>query len=216
LRLAFGNYARPKIALIDTGYDPKSFQENSRARRLGINHWKDFFDGKACPLDEDGHGTSMLDLLMKVAPFADICVARIARSNQDLGGPDIRTSQQRLAQVGQSPVSELLNLVKLMKSSKAIKWATEVHQANIVSLSLGWEYEQITEKRWVANAISRALDVRDQKLLLFASASNYGGGTRELFPARLTTLARIKVSIRLCQRALAPLCMELWVLGCPL
>ena len=33
---------------------------------------------------------------------------------------------------------------------------------------------------------------------------------------QLTTLARIKVSIRLCQRALAVLCMELWVLGCPL
>lgn len=126
----------------------------------------------------------MLDLLMKVAPFADICVARIARSNQDLGGPDIRASQQRLAQVSQPRVAELLNLVKLTKSSKAIKWATEVHQADIVSLSLGWEYEQTTEKRWVANAISRALDVRDQKLLLFASASNYGGGTRELFPAR--------------------------------
>lgn len=49
----------------------------------------------------------MLDLLMKVAPFADICVARIARSNQDLGGPDIRASQQRLAQVSQSRVEIL-------------------------------------------------------------------------------------------------------------
>jgi hypothetical protein len=45
-------------------------------------------------------------------------------------------------------------------------------KADIVSLSLGWEHEQTTEKRWVANAISRALDFRDQKLLFFASASN--------------------------------------------
>jgi subtilisin family serine protease len=184
LRSAFGNYARPKIALIDTGYDPKSFQENSRARRLGTDHWKDFLNGSPCPLDEDGHGTSMLDILMKVAPFADICIARIAQSNQDLAGPDIRTSQQRLAQVSESPVPESLDYFRLTKLPKAIRWATEVHQAEIISLSLGWEHEQTTEKRWVANAISRALDVRDQKLLFFASASNYGGGTRELFPAR--------------------------------
>ena len=126
----------------------------------------------------------MLDLLLKVAPFADICVARIAQFNQDLGGPDIGTSQQRLAQVSTFPDSGSLDLIKLNVSSKAIKWATEVQQADIVSLSLGWEHEQTTEKRWVANAISRALDFRDQKLLFFASASNYGGGTRELFPAR--------------------------------
>ena len=41
----------------------------------------------------------MLDLLMNVAPFADICVARIARSNRDLGGRDLGTSQKRLAEV---------------------------------------------------------------------------------------------------------------------
>lgn len=41
----------------------------------------------------------MLDLLMNVAPFADICVARIAKSNRDLGGWDLETSQKRLAEV---------------------------------------------------------------------------------------------------------------------
>ncbi|KAF3001372.1 hypothetical protein E8E13_006595 [Curvularia kusanoi] len=155
---------RPKIALIDTGYDPESFKENSRANRLGEGHWKDFFDKSMFPIDEDGHGTSMLDLLMKVAPFADICVARIAHSNKDLGGQSVGVSQQRLAE--------------------AIEWATDIQKADIVSLSFGWEYEQSTEKRWVANAISKALNTRNQKVLFFASASNFGGGNRELFPAR--------------------------------
>lgn len=42
----------------------------------------------------------MLDLLMKVAPFTDVCVARIARFAHDLEGQNVHASQQRLAEVG--------------------------------------------------------------------------------------------------------------------
>lgn len=84
--------------------------------------------------------------------------------------------------------------LRLTRPSKAISWATEVQQADVVSLSLGWEYEQTTEKRWVSNAISRAMDTQNQKLLFFASASNFGGGTRELFPARHSGVFSIRAT----------------------
>ena len=53
-----------------------------------------------------------------------------------------------------------------------------------MSLSLGWEQEQLVDKdRAISNAISRALFKRNQNLLIFAAASNLGGSTYELFPA---------------------------------
>jgi hypothetical protein len=105
-----GHRARPKIALIDTGYDPKAsfLRRRSCSNRLNPQydmkhiryHWRDFCDEKSpSPLDVDGHGTSMLSLLMKLAPFAEICVARIARSDSDLMGQNASISQERLADV---------------------------------------------------------------------------------------------------------------------
>jgi hypothetical protein len=58
-------------------------------------------------------------------------------------------------------------------------------KADIISLSLGWENETLVDDRSVvSNAISSALEMRDQKVLFFAAASNHGGGSRELFPAK--------------------------------
>jgi hypothetical protein len=106
---------RPKIALIDTGYDPRAgFLKRSQACRNRLlpehdcmdqqYHWKDFCDKNAAkPLDEDGHGTAMLSLLMELAPFADICVARIACKDSELRD-DQSKSQKRLAEVSWKPL----------------------------------------------------------------------------------------------------------------
>jgi hypothetical protein len=80
---------RPKIALIDTGFDPESKfltpkqKKRLRDSRQGYN-WRDFWNADSMPIDKHGHGTSMLSLLLDVAPFADVCVARIAAKNEDL------------------------------------------------------------------------------------------------------------------------------------
>ncbi|KAJ4990181.1 putative subtilisin [Stagonosporopsis vannaccii] len=173
---------RPKIAVIDTGYDPTaSFLRNPQKNRLSPNyvpghvkyHWKDFWGKSPGPLDTDGHGTSMLSLLMRIAPFADICVARIAGTDKDIQLANSAMSQQRLAD--------------------AIGWAVEVHEADIISLSLGWEHEYTFEDKYVVrDAISRAISARGQKILFFASASNFGGAGHELFPARVSQVFSIR------------------------
>ena len=58
------------------------------------------------------------------------------------------------------------------------------HNVDIISMSLGWDKEVMVDgKRVVSNAISESLGFRDQKILFFAAASNFGGGTSEMFPA---------------------------------
>lgn len=68
---------------------------------------------------------------------------------------------------------------------KAIRWAVDIHEVDIISMSLGWETEHRFEGKYVVrDAISYARTARGQNVLFFAAASNYGGGRHELFPAR--------------------------------
>lgn len=46
--------------------------------------WKDFSGSSITPIDNDGHGTAMLSIIYRLAPFADLCVARIAENDNDL------------------------------------------------------------------------------------------------------------------------------------
>ncbi|KAF2496437.1 subtilisin-like protein [Lophium mytilinum] len=172
---------RPKIAIIDTGFDGGSrFADRKLKQRLnmlsasetGNYNWKDYWKSETVPQDNEGHGTAMLSIIHRIAPFADICVARIAGKDADLK-EDPKTTSNNLA--------------------KAILWAVEEQDADIVSLSLGWEQEQrVDENRVISNAISKALSHRNQNLLIFAAASNLGGSKRELFPAKHPTVFSIR------------------------
>ena len=76
---------RIRVAVIDTGCDVESeFFHGKRGRRLPRNFWTDFVDESVTPIDEDGHGTAMVSLVMNIAPQADVYVARVARRPQDL------------------------------------------------------------------------------------------------------------------------------------
>ncbi len=91
-----------RIAILDTGYDDEAifFQVNARRRRL--KGWKDFAANSETPVDENGHGTHTLALLMKVAPLADIHVARIAKDRDGL-----REAGDSIAEVSFLYVSKL-------------------------------------------------------------------------------------------------------------
>ena len=69
-------------------------------------------------------------------------------------------------------------------SLKAIKWAAEDNDVDIISMSLGFDREMPVGGRLViSNAISDALRARDQRILFFAAAANEGGNQPEMFPA---------------------------------
>lgn len=87
--------SRVRIAILDTGYDAKTqfFQRPSRKKR--IVQWKDLVGGQDEHVDCDGHGTHVLSLAMKVAPGAEICVARVANSAEDLTHSESRIADVR-------------------------------------------------------------------------------------------------------------------------
>ena len=76
--------ARVRIAVLDTGCDDNApfFLHPDNGPRL--KEWKDWVDGSDQWQDCHGHGTHLVSLIMKTAPEAHICVARIAKSPDTL------------------------------------------------------------------------------------------------------------------------------------
>jgi hypothetical protein len=73
-----------KIAILDTGCDigtPFFFSPTNTHRLKG---WKDFAQYSPEWEDHDGHGTYLTSLIMKIAPEAEIYVARITLSPEEL------------------------------------------------------------------------------------------------------------------------------------
>ena len=86
-------FTRIRIAVFDTGYDPGSKFFDDDAKRARIRGWKDFAGDQEHALDEDGHGTDVVSLVTRVAPMADIYVARISRGREvETGGDKVISS----------------------------------------------------------------------------------------------------------------------------
>lgn len=83
-----------RIAVLDTGIDGDSVFFSSPVRRARIREWKDWVDNSDMPVDLNGHGSHTVSLVMKVAPRADIYVARIAKDTSTL-----RNSTEFIAEV---------------------------------------------------------------------------------------------------------------------
>ncbi|KAJ9152004.1 thermostable alkaline protease precursor protein [Pleurostoma richardsiae] len=117
------------------------------------------------PQDTDGHGTYMVSLIMRVAPHADVYVARVAKDSKSLldAGPNV---------------------------AKAIEWAHSEWDVDIISMSFGFEEAKLPIKK----AIHRVLNERDDGVLLFAAASNSGANAREMFPARHESVISIRAT----------------------
>ncbi|KAI9869217.1 MAG: hypothetical protein M1813_000005 [Trichoglossum hirsutum] len=161
---------RVRIAVLDTGYDSKSpfFYSASRHKRLIM--WRDFAEGIREPVDRDGHGTYVLSLAMKIAPAADICVARVATNSSDLGKASHNISE-------------------------AIEWAAETAEADVISMSFGFSEEpEVDDENVISNAIAQALAKRNQRILFFAAAANDGGNQIEMFPARHPSVFSIRAT----------------------
>ncbi|PFH61507.1 hypothetical protein XA68_17164 [Ophiocordyceps unilateralis] len=147
--------SRIRIAILDTGYDADATFCQPPARRNRLIKWKDFVDDATLPVDDQGHGTAMLSLAMRVAPAADFCVARVAKNYEELGN-----------------ASDLV--------TEAIEWAQSECEADIISMSFGYTDDQQS----ISNAIHHAVSARNDSILFFAAAANTGANERELFPAR--------------------------------
>lgn len=124
-----------RIAILDSGLDPKNpfIIEDQHLVRPQIKEARSFVHGTEPHeiLDEIGHGTHALGLLLKVAPYAEIYVARIARE-------------------------ETLDANTYGDIAKAIDHAVREWKVDIITMSFGIrEYDER-----MSTAISNALNQR--------------------------------------------------------
>ncbi|KAK2053264.1 hypothetical protein LY76DRAFT_597957 [Colletotrichum caudatum] len=152
----------PRVAILDTGYDGDSIFFNLPGRRRKVK-WRDFIESSRVPVDVAGHGTHTTATAMKVAPFASIYVARIAK---DIGS--LEHASQSIAD--------------------AIDWAANEAKADIISMSFGFHHNVPV----IVDAIRKAIHDRHGRLIFFAVASNSGGNSREMFPARLPDVFSVR------------------------
>ena len=68
--------SRVRVAILDTGIDPTVDGIKLPFNR-GHVHYKNFASGHDFAQDTHGHGTAVTSLLLKVAPNADVYVARV-------------------------------------------------------------------------------------------------------------------------------------------
>lgn len=151
-----------RVAILDTGISlSDGFYDSYRDR---IKSFKSWLNPNGIVEDEDvdrendsdGHGTHAAALLLKIAPHADIYIARVFR--------DRRETKSTAAEIHQ-------------RIAAAIRHATEVWEVDIITMSFGFD-ESVRK-------IEEAIDFAEgKKIVMFAAASNTGGNGNIAWPAR--------------------------------
>ncbi|KAK8116357.1 hypothetical protein PG984_012859 [Apiospora sp. TS-2023a] len=148
-----------RIAIIDTGIDDEcddiiaGCRESSRIKRCcgfvnGVDAKPDYDDYK----DINGHGTHVARFMLNYAPAAQLYIAKI--SNEATIQP-----------------------LDLHRITRAIKWAHEEMQVNIISISFGLNIDQHKD---IDRAIWAAFK---DNITIFAAASNSGGNKPRAYPS---------------------------------
>ncbi|KAH6976792.1 peptidase S8/S53 domain-containing protein [Ilyonectria destructans] len=147
---------RIKVAIIDSGVD-RAHPKLKKFFDKGQITTRSFIEGEPATSDVCGHGTHMVDLVLRVAPSAQIFMAKALLSGQST---EMDRNQHLIAE--------------------AIRYATHTEHADIISMSWGYQKEISV----ITNAIR---DAFHHGKILLASASNTGSLSKEsvAFPANL-------------------------------
>ncbi|KAJ4209539.1 hypothetical protein NW759_013395 [Fusarium solani] len=145
-----------KVAIIDSGMDA---DDNwIRAAKTRIRDKRNWTGGQVdnCA-DECGHGTHITRLILKIAPAAEIYIAKVSKRR--------KLDPEVPGQVAQ-----------------AIEWAAGVWKVDIISLSMAMDGENLTIRKALDKVLNPPHDW-PKKVVVMAAASNWGGNRRIGFPA---------------------------------
>ncbi|KAF4616180.1 hypothetical protein G7Y89_g15227 [Cudoniella acicularis] len=145
-----------RIAILDSGIDLPGTTKLAFKDRL---QWKDFTTPESkVAVDLCGHGTHAAGLLLKVAINAMIYVGRITRDGKDFNPSQI---------------------------SEAIRYAHEIWQVDIITMSYGRKERDPKIARAIENATSHSNSSPERgPAIIFAAASNDGNRHQIKWPAR--------------------------------
>ncbi|KAE8454421.1 hypothetical protein EG329_000043 [Mollisiaceae sp. DMI_Dod_QoI] len=174
---SFENFVRPlfsqecededtrkiKVAVLDTGIDanhPFMSVVSHGQKRLKYCQYKDFTKDtldKQGPIDACGHGTHIAGIILEMAPYVELYIARVFES-------------------------QVLGAEEALSVAKAIKWATDEWHVDIISMSFGFEAQQ-EDLVEVVKSIEAAYD---KNIVMLAAVSNDGNRPLDpiAFPAR--------------------------------
>ncbi|KAF2648653.1 subtilisin-like protein [Lophiostoma macrostomum CBS 122681] len=146
-----------KIAILDTGIDPnhpfvqKRWKPTSRNYRDFVNEAS---QSSKPPYDNHGHGTHCAGIILQFAPSAKLYIARVV---------DSRSAVKKDRELNE----KVLN---------ALKWAVDVCQANVVSMSFGLTLQDDSITRIIEQGSSR-------RITFLTAAANWGNRQSIPFPA---------------------------------
>ncbi|RYP17188.1 hypothetical protein DL767_010063 [Monosporascus sp. MG133] len=142
-----------KIAVLDTGINMDL--PNIRSKRGRIKCWPKI---SACR-DEDGHGTHVAYLLLRLAPHARLLVSKVSKS------------------------SLLIDADIQMIADAITHYSSGEDKADIINLSFGFP-AQTVKHSLIRDALVKA---RQNHVLIFAAAGNSGGNETVSWPASMTS-----------------------------
>ena len=171
-----------KIAVLDTGVDAMNFTIRKAMKAGRIKDVKSFTPDNETS-DKHGHGTHVAGLVLKVAPDADIYIARVFTSNVEKSTADLNQPQQ-VAQVRAMQIN-MLFLARFptllwfgtnVKFPQAINFAVNEWAVDIITMSFGFPKRVAEVDEAIVNAYSK-------KTVLFAAAANHGANKGIAYPA---------------------------------
>ncbi|KAI9652610.1 MAG: hypothetical protein M1821_008357 [Bathelium mastoideum] len=179
-----------KIAILDTGIDlcHEDFQnmraikfhekrpvpargETSQIKRIPMKYRKNFCGGDENNVqDLDGHGTQVASIVLRLAPRAELCIARICDGDVNRGLSENEKQAVDVDSYIRYPRAEIV--------VKAIHWAIE-QKVNIINMSFGFDNVNLK----VDEALRLA---QTQGILIFAAMANGGIYEKAAWPGRVS------------------------------
>ncbi|RSL95714.1 hypothetical protein CDV31_013772 [Fusarium ambrosium] len=168
LREGVKKATRVKVAVLDTGLQlPGAFQENYEdAERIDLQQSATFIPamgGEAThewKIDCDGHGSRVGQIILQIAPTADLHIAKVFKTRNDLADPNMATQVHK-------------------RIAEAIDLATNEWKVDMIIMCFGFE-EPIPLIRKAIDKASKA----EKPPLFFAATSNDGAHKSMAWPAR--------------------------------
>ncbi|KAL2673797.1 hypothetical protein Neosp_012241 [[Neocosmospora] mangrovei] len=163
-----------KVAIIDSGIDLDDSWISGRSTQIvATRNWTGG-ETDDCA-DTCGHGTHITRLISKIAPAAEIYIAKVSKRKKF--DPEVAGQVAQVRTL--APGWRELTRYQLMK---AIEWAVGVWKVDIISLSMAMDGEDPRIKKALDKVLSPPHD-NPKKVVVMAAASNWGGNRRIAFPA---------------------------------